>query len=393
MVSAPTPAQLLKESIIFYSIAVIIFGGRIWSRIISTGSIKRLKIDDYVMIVTFCFYTALLVLLQIAARYATNLIDPADIPKVLANPKDVADRIFGSKIDIGVEQCMLVTLWGVKASILALYHKLTIGLRQNLFVKILAGYVAFGFVFIEITFFFVYCRPFSDYWAVPPRDYQCANYFKYCVTQTVFNISSDALMLAIPIPLIVKTQLPPLKKGILLAVFSLGIFVIVAAILNKYYNFSFPTIPVYMVWHIRESSTSIYVSNLMCWWPLLRMLFGLRSFSGRHTSASGSKMEASHLASFDGNRRRAGVLNPFKRGQRCRSLTSISGITSVSQEAIYNPSHNYNDENRDDPRIKPRRGSDDAKAIGFDIERGGKSHVEHGSPTKDKGSVTTNPLP
>jgi hypothetical protein len=54
--------------------------------------------------------------------------------------------------------------------------------------------------------------------------------------------------------------------------------VVLAAILNKVYNFTSPDATIYMLWDIRETSTSIYVANLMCLWPLLRKLFGLKSF-------------------------------------------------------------------------------------------------------------------
>jgi len=133
---------------------------------------------------------------------------------------------------------------------------------------------------IQITYYGVYCRPFSQYWALPVGNLQCATYQHYSITQAVFNISSDVMMLAVPIPLVRRAQIPLKRKFLLIGVFSLGIFVIIAAILNKYFNFSSPLTTTYMIWYIRESSTAIYVTNLMCWWPLLRKFFGLRAFSG-----------------------------------------------------------------------------------------------------------------
>lgn len=41
-------------------------------------------------------------------------------------------------------------------------------LKQNLAVKIVAGYAAFGLVLMEILYLGVWCRPFTEYWAVPP---------------------------------------------------------------------------------------------------------------------------------------------------------------------------------------------------------------------------------
>lgn len=277
--TSPTPRALFVEAIIFWSVGLVIYVGRMISRMISNGGIKRLFWDDYVMTATFFIYTSMLVLIQISARYATNLMDPKDYDEVLADPKQVSDRIYGSKIVIGLEQCMLVSTWGVKTCMLMLYWRITTNLRSNLYIKILTVYVILGFVVIMVTYYAVYCRPFSQYWAMPVDNMQCATYQRYSITQAVFNISSDAVMFAIPIPLLVKAQLRRTRKILLLGVMSLGLFTIVAAILNKYFNFASPLTTTYQIWYIREASTAIYVANLMCWWPLLRKLFGLKAFS------------------------------------------------------------------------------------------------------------------
>ncbi|KAJ5243458.1 uncharacterized protein N7469_001785 [Penicillium citrinum] len=275
---SPTPHQLLVEAAVFWSIGAVLYAGRMVSRLMSNMSIQGISWDDYVMTLTFLFYTALLVLIQISAKYATNLMDPSELDTVLADPKQVHDRILGSKIVIALEQCMLFSTWGVKTCLLILYLRITQNLPSNLYVKILAGYVVLGFAVIEITYYAVYCRPFSQYWAMPVSNPQCATYQHYSITQAVFNISSDAFMFAIPIPLIVKAKLPRRRKLLLLLVMSLGLFTIIAAILNKYFNFASPLTTVYQIWYIREASTAIFVANMMCWWPLLRKIFGMKAF-------------------------------------------------------------------------------------------------------------------
>ncbi|KAJ5960201.1 uncharacterized protein N7479_007351 [Penicillium vulpinum] len=276
---SPTPRQLFTEAIVFWSIGFVIYVGRILARIIANGyGVKRLLVDDYVMTATFAIYTTLLILIQISARYATNLMDPKDYNKVLADPKQVSDRVYGSKIVIGLEQCMLVSTWGVKTCMLILYWRITQNLKSNLYIKILSIYTAVGFVVVMVTYYAVYCRPFSQYWAMPVDNMQCATYQYYSITQAVFNISSDAIMFAIPIPLLIKAQLKRRRKFVLIGVMSLGLFTIIAAILNKYFNFASPLTTTYQIWYIREASTAIYVANLMCWWPLLRRLFGVKAF-------------------------------------------------------------------------------------------------------------------
>lgn len=151
--------------------------------------------------------------------------------------------------------------------------------RHSLFVKIVIGYVALGLLAVEIPDFFILCRPFSQYWALPVKNQQCATYFYYCIIQMVFNVTTDLLMLSIPIPFIISVRVTRVRKTMLVGIFSLGIFVILAAVLSKYYNFSMPNTTVYMVWDIRETGTAMCVANIMCLWPLLRKMFGWSTFS------------------------------------------------------------------------------------------------------------------
>lgn len=79
-------------------------------------------------------------------------------------------------------------------------------------------------------------------------------------------------------------------------VFSLGIFIILAAILNKYYNFSNPLTTVYQLWYIREASVAIFVVNLICWWPLLRKVFGVKAFDPEDNSGGGVRRESAQAS-------------------------------------------------------------------------------------------------
>jgi hypothetical protein len=63
------------------------------------------------------FYINLLVLINVSARYNTNLYPPEQEASILANPADVKNRIFGSRVVIGLEQSMMATTWGVKICI------------------------------------------------------------------------------------------------------------------------------------------------------------------------------------------------------------------------------------------------------------------------------------
>ncbi|ORY01444.1 hypothetical protein BCR34DRAFT_98005 [Clohesyomyces aquaticus] len=287
MPAFPPTRQVLMESVIFWPIALVLFSGRIWSRTIARKSISALQADDYVMVFTFLCYTSLLIFIQVSAMFGTNEIgDASQLAVVLADPRLFKEHVFGSKIVVASNQCYLFTLWGVKACLLTLYYGLTHRCYERLFVKFVIGYTLLAFAATEMPLFII-CRPFSAYWSLPSKNLECSTYHTYCIFQTVFNISSDILLLCIPAPLIVKVKAPPVKKAVLVCIFSLGVFTVMAASLNKYYNFTLPNTEVYMVWHIREASTSVMVANLMCWWPLLKKTFGWRRFVQSWGTSSG----------------------------------------------------------------------------------------------------------
>jgi hypothetical protein len=184
---------------------------------------------------------------------------------------------------------MLNVIYLIKLCMLFMYTRLTLGLQVQRMVFYLSIYVGVGWVATEIAFFTA-CTPFTGYWAMPPPDPQCATLEHYAVIQACFNISSDTLMLLIPLPLITRLAVPWKQKFILLLIFSMGLFVILAAILTKIFNLSNIWDPSYMLWYTREASVAIYVSNLPMIWPLMREWFPvLRSMTPGQRSSSAKK--------------------------------------------------------------------------------------------------------
>lgn len=98
------------------------------------------------------------------------------------------------------------------------------------------------------------------------------------------------MMLIIGIPLLLSVRLPIQQKAVLLVVFGMGIFVIVAAILTKIYCLVPDLISyVYLNWYFREASVSLYVTNLPALWSLVRDVFPqLKSWGFETKKSSGS---------------------------------------------------------------------------------------------------------
>lgn len=123
---------------------------------------------------------------------------------------------------------------------------------------------------------------------------QCSAATHHLITNAVFNISSDLIIISIPLPLLFRVRLPKKNKTILLGIFLIGAFTvrhlndlspppnpiqIVAAILNKYYSFTHPFGTEWTLWYLREIFTALLCANLPLTYPLIQRVFGLKNWS------------------------------------------------------------------------------------------------------------------
>jgi hypothetical protein len=120
---------------------------------------------------------------------------------------------------------MLNVIWSLKACMLFMFARMLSGTTNMKWVKAAALWVVIGWFAVEITFFAA-CRPFKGYWAVPPPNPQCTTLEHFAIVQATFNISSDVLIIAVPIPMIMSLSLPLKQKIVLGILFSMGIFVV-----------------------------------------------------------------------------------------------------------------------------------------------------------------------
>lgn len=243
------------------------------------GSFRKFQADDYLMLLALCFYTTLISTINIVRYTNSNLLPPGFNINTIT-PHDKAQREYGSKLILVVEQCQCATVWLVKGCLVLLYLRLTSVHRENILIKILGAYVVITFVVMDILYFGVWCQPFHEYWAVPTDSSQCDAATNHLITNACFNLSSDVAMILIVLPIFLRMRLPWQKKIPLIFVFSLGLFTILAAILNKVYSFSDPFGSLWTYWYTRESSTALLVANLPFVFTLWIKIPGLRKLIG-----------------------------------------------------------------------------------------------------------------
>jgi len=127
------------------------------------GSFRRFQADEYLMMVILCFYTVVIVTINIVEHTSSNLLPPGyDIAHM--TKQDIAERTLGSKLILVVENCQIMTIWGAKTCLLIMYLRLTTLRRENIAIKALLVYVGVTFVVMEILYLGVWCRPFHNYW-------------------------------------------------------------------------------------------------------------------------------------------------------------------------------------------------------------------------------------
>lgn len=312
----------------FYSIA----------RRILFRSLKGLQLDDWIMglFVTTC-YTALIVVSNRWLKAGSNL-EPPDFDFSSLSAKQSSQRTYGSKMMIVTEQMQISVIWACKACLLIMYYRLTrTALRhENIAIKILAVYVALGYVAMQILYFAVWCRPFSEYYHVPTSSAQCNTLVHHRITKAVFNISSDLIMLCIALQMLIRSTLPWRKKLVLCGIFSLGIFVISAAALNSYYSFKYPYGGTWMFWYVRESSMAIIVANIPFTWTILRELFEVGDFDENaqpwtfHPQARtrSAAAHANNRTTSSGSRTRTRESYISSQGSRGTQSMTLMGSTS-----------------------------------------------------------------
>ncbi|KAL4972925.1 hypothetical protein BDW66DRAFT_113418 [Aspergillus desertorum] len=304
----------VAEAWIWVAVLLAVAITRYVSRFLQTGVLRNLQLEDVAMSITVIFYILLTVFLVQVDERGTNGVPPSQWDTV--DPATIPDRIVGSKMVVAVEQFWMVVVWGCKCSLLLLYSTMTAGLWQNRTVKVIGLICVLSFVLIEILFFAVWCRPFSAYWSYPPKSQQCAVYTNHVIITLVLNISTDIMIMAIPLPLLIRAKLSMSKKLTLCALFSLGAFVILCSILSKYYSISSPYGMKWIDWYLREAATAVIVANIPQTWTLFRRLFNFKAFL-QHSSCNrsrsksgtryGNRFDSStiHLSRFRGDKSQA----------------------------------------------------------------------------------------
>ncbi|KAF2796742.1 hypothetical protein K505DRAFT_372961 [Melanomma pulvis-pyrius CBS 109.77] len=243
-----SPASgLAIESWTLYGIGIGLVVSRIILRLVTFRSIFKLQADDWLMICVLIPFTGTVVC-------ANQLVIPLKSPI-----HGVGDMIWASKIRLALEPCQITTTWLVKACLLILYWRIfpiTTSRKERRYLAWVSAYCIFSYLAIQVLMVF-WCHPVRNYWNPFPKDPQCSTYHNHSIATLSFNLTTTLAVLVLPIPFI-----PTPRKFLLAILFVLGVVVLVAGILGRYYVIVHPTSSTYLAWYTAEAAVILLFANL-----------------------------------------------------------------------------------------------------------------------------------
>ncbi|PSN64939.1 hypothetical protein BS50DRAFT_644848 [Corynespora cassiicola Philippines] len=252
--------EFLIEVWVLYAIGVLWLLLRLAVRLRTVG-ILALQLDDAFTLLVLASWTVNCVGIHIT-YYTGSAIGFVPSEDSRTRAYQLARAEYGAKLYFTTWYTYIMQLWCLKGTVLVFYRRLAIDRWQEILLKITTWFCAATFIGLMCVLTFS-CFPYHENWQVWPRPPSwCSAKPKLLIATSCFNAFTDIMLLTIPVPLLWKLTLPPIKKACLVILLSSGIFVLAACItrvtLSVDPNVSLATIA---RWGTRELTIGIVAVN------------------------------------------------------------------------------------------------------------------------------------
>ncbi|CUS08983.1 unnamed protein product [Tuber aestivum] len=276
------PDPLLVEGWTLYALGVCVILARLITRYKMVG-IEGSKPDDWLMILVMVDDSLVMIIYGIESTmshlvslYGGNSnLSPAQREEM--SEEEVQRRVFGSKLFMVGWFTYSGAMWMLKLCMVFFFARITVGLRRQVWIT--GAYVIVGVsYFIICLVLFLTCRPWNKLWQIRPDPGPNCSIESpvYYLTVLSFNVLTDAFLISLPLPLLIRSSLPWRRKAILVLLFSAGIFIITAAILRCVFSLTDPqNSRTVSAWACRETFVAVVVGNA----PMLKQLLTKRAWS------------------------------------------------------------------------------------------------------------------
>ncbi|KEZ44907.1 hypothetical protein SAPIO_CDS2254 [Scedosporium apiospermum] len=310
---ADTPFQV--EAWVEYGLGVLILLIRFFARWSAVGFQGR-QGDDYFAVAALIFWTLLLVTAELIGQNGTNVGLNDEIAATLSD-EEISKREFGSKVLLAGWVAYVSLIWSLKGCMLFFFNRITLGLKQQKFIKWAGLACAMTYVAV-IAVVFGHCTPILKKWQIIP--YPGGNVLFpaavldswlrifggtiFYLTVAALNVFTDILIVYIPLPLLWKVNLILPRKIAIGVLLCSGVFIMVATLLHCIESIKdIEGIGTSTIWGIRETFVGIIAVNAPAIKPLFtrsRWLKGSRSGGSStrpsgHTYLHSSSRDPSHM--------------------------------------------------------------------------------------------------
>ncbi|OJD33511.1 uncharacterized protein BKCO1_30000104 [Diplodia corticola] len=266
--------SLLVETWIEYGFSTIMIAMRLFTRFKMVGG--RLQKDDYLMILAWAFFTTMSVCAHIVSLNGDNrAMTNEQRLQLPAAERDA--KILGSKFFLTGHLTYVSTIWTLKLCMLLFFARLTRGLSAEKFVKPAIGVVGVTWL-AEFLTVLLTCRPVQRNWQIYPDPGKLCTHESavWYIVQVIFNVLTDAVIVPIPMPLVIKAKVSTAKKLGLVVLLGAGIFVMVAATLRVVFVLTNAAPSEPAIWAMRECFVATFVGNA----PMIRPMFTRKFYQG-----------------------------------------------------------------------------------------------------------------
>ncbi|KAI8663358.1 hypothetical protein NCS57_00936400 [Fusarium keratoplasticum] len=225
--------------------------------------IKSFGHDDWVIVIAWlgiCGYTTATV---IQTTWGLGLKSLEDMP-------DENVYTFGLVQYIGAP-FYVVGIYGFKMSLLLSYMRVFPG-NYRIAAIIVAVIISMAHIAFICVFLFL-CTPIAKQWDPSITGGHCADAVPFYLSFSALTILFDVMILVLPFPALLKSQIQLRKKVVLLGLFGLGIFVTIVQVIRiqtiqnlKNYLDSSKAI----LWSIIETNTGIIIASIPTLSPLVK---------------------------------------------------------------------------------------------------------------------------
>ncbi|KAM5353851.1 hypothetical protein ACJ41O_000501 [Fusarium nematophilum] len=259
------------EAFTLLGVALLITGLRSYVRI-STVGFNNLWADDYLVIVAAIAYSFETGLAYSVGNIAKGLANNSmtDEQRAALQPNDPEYQL--RRIQLAGWSTYSFLLWVLKAAMCTFYYRLTKDL-EGYRTRIITGFalIISSWAVVQLNLF-LSCRPFHHWWQIyPDPGAYCHPAISPALiwTYLAFNIATDLYLIMIPMPMLWKAAMPWFQKCWLIALFSCGLFVTVAAILRVVLLVSDPVNGAQLAgsWAVRETFVAVVTTNIPMLFP------------------------------------------------------------------------------------------------------------------------------